>query len=124
MEAHSNHEDEESNNGLEKAAAASIMMMSRRSLIFTATVAILAASSSSSLLMVAEAAMENTQTTFKVGEAISVDAAKARLVEARESLQYLVDNYDDIVQKGGGDNVRVSECDDIVVVIIVNGPEL
>jgi hypothetical protein len=89
-------------------------MMSRRSLmadflVSAATAAARVATVVAVLpLTAAEAAMENSQTTFKVGEAISVDAAKARLGEARASLQYLVDNYDDLVAKGGGDNVRVS----------------
>ena len=51
------------------------------------------------------AAMENSQTVFKAGEALGVEASKARFVEAQRSLGYLLDNYDDVV-KGGGDNVR------------------
>ncbi|KAL7581781.1 hypothetical protein ACA910_022314 [Epithemia clementina (nom. ined.)] len=50
--------------------------------------------------------MDNQQTIFKTGEALGVDASKARLVEAQNSLDYLVDHYDEIVKAGGGDNVR------------------
>ena len=53
----------------------------------------------------ANAAMENNQDIFKPGEALGVEAAKARLVAAEKSLAYLLDNYDEIA-KGGGDNVR------------------
>jgi len=56
-------------------------------------------------LQPSNAAMENAQKVFKPGQALGVDAAKARFEEGRASLKYLIDNYDEI-QKGGGDNVR------------------
>lgn len=55
---------------------------------------------------VAHAAMENNQKVFKVGEKLGIEGAKARLLDARDSLKYLVDHYDEIVNAGGGDNVR------------------
>jgi len=42
---------------------------------------------------------------FKAGEAMGIEGAKTRFVQARKDLQYLLDNYDEI-QKGGGDNIR------------------
>jgi len=55
--------------------------------------------------LVANAAMENSQKVFKVGEKLGVEASKARFLEAQQSLNYLVENYDEVA-KGGGDNVR------------------
>lgn len=49
--------------------------------------------------------MENTQKVFKTGEALGIEASKQRFKEARDVLQYLIDNYDTIAQ-GGGDNIR------------------
>ena len=42
---------------------------------------------------------------FEVGVAMGVEEAKARFQEARKTLNYMIDNYDDI-SKEGGDNVR------------------
>jgi hypothetical protein len=104
--------------GLVEISAIPPMPSRRRLFLSTAAAAANAAAAALPLLLllpplVAPAAnavvMENTQTTFKAGEAISIEAAKARLQEARASLQYLVENYDDIIKKGGGDNVRVSD---------------
>lgn len=50
--------------------------------------------------------MDNSNAVFKPGETLGVDAAKARFGQARQSLEYLIQNYDTIVQAGGGDNVR------------------
>lgn len=45
-------------------------------------------------------------TVFKAGEALGPERARGRFVKAKESLQYLLDHYDEIVAQGGGDNVR------------------
>jgi hypothetical protein len=42
---------------------------------------------------------------FEVGAPMNVDDAKARFLEARKTLDYLVENYD-AISRGGGDNVR------------------
>jgi hypothetical protein len=42
---------------------------------------------------------------FEVGVLLSADVSKARFEDARKTLYYLVDNFDEI-SKGGGDNVR------------------
>jgi hypothetical protein len=42
---------------------------------------------------------------FEVGKPMDVDDAKTRFKEARQTLNYLIDNYEEI-RKGGGDNVR------------------
>jgi hypothetical protein len=52
------------------------------------------------------AMMINSQTVFEVGKALTVDQAEARFKEGRESIQYLLDHYDEICAAGGGDNVR------------------
>lgn len=49
--------------------------------------------------------MEDKQAVFKTGKTLGIEDAKARFIEARKSLQYLVDHYEEI-SKGGGDNVR------------------
>eukprot|EP00591_Stephanopyxis_turris_P006938 CAMPEP_0195523018 /NCGR_PEP_ID=MMETSP0794_2-20130614/21759_1 /TAXON_ID=515487 /ORGANISM="Stephanopyxis turris, Strain CCMP 815" /LENGTH=144 /DNA_ID=CAMNT_0040652917 /DNA_START=367 /DNA_END=801 /DNA_ORIENTATION=+ len=43
--------------------------------------------------------------TFQPGQKIGVDEAKNRFTLARQDVQYLLDNYEDI-SKGGGDAVR------------------
>uniref|UniRef100_A0A7R9ZSG4 Uncharacterized protein n=2 Tax=Craspedostauros australis TaxID=1486917 RepID=A0A7R9ZSG4_9STRA len=53
----------------------------------------------------ANAAMKNTQTVFKVGTQLTLPEAKDRFREGRKSMQYLLDNYDEVCE-GGGDNVR------------------
>ena len=50
--------------------------------------------------------MENTQTVFSVGKDLTVDQARARFKEGQTSLKYLLEHYDEICDKGGGDNVR------------------
>lgn len=42
---------------------------------------------------------------FKVGEALGVDGSKARFLEAKKTLDYLIKNFD-IISKDGGDNIR------------------
>lgn len=54
---------------------------------------------------ISNAAMENTQTVFKVGQSLTPEEAKARFQEARRSLHDLIQNYDEI-SRDGGDNVR------------------
>lgn len=54
---------------------------------------------------VSNAAMENKQTVFKVGESLTTEEAKVRFQEARESLNSLIKNYD-VISADGGDNVR------------------
>ena len=49
--------------------------------------------------------MQNNQKVFSEGKALGALDAKARLEESRKTLQYLLDNYEEIC-KGGGDNVR------------------
>lgn len=46
-----------------------------------------------------------TEQVFTAGQPMGSREAKVRFVLARESLKYLVENYDEIC-KGGGDNVR------------------
>ena len=53
----------------------------------------------------ANAVMSVEQNIFKTGQNLGVDEAKARFQEGRKSLEYLLDNYEKIVE-GGGDNVR------------------
>jgi hypothetical protein len=48
----------------------------------------------------------NTPTVFEVGKDLTVDQALDRFRQGQQSLQYLLDHYDEICQKGGGDNVR------------------
>lgn len=43
---------------------------------------------------------------FTAGQAMGSEDARARFVTAQKDLQYLSENYDDIVKNGGGDNVR------------------
>ncbi|KAG7342586.1 hypothetical protein IV203_017828 [Nitzschia inconspicua] len=50
--------------------------------------------------------MQDTQTVFQVGKDLTLDQAIDRFQQGRQSLRYLIDNYDDIISKGGGDNVR------------------
>lgn len=52
-----------------------------------------------------QAAMQNNQNVFKVGESLSITEAKSRFEEGRRSLDNLIQNYDEIA-RGGGDNVR------------------
>jgi len=54
------------------------------------------------------AVVENSPSNkiFAAGQALDVDQAKERFVLARQSLRYLIDNFDDVVKNGGGDNVR------------------
>lgn len=53
----------------------------------------------------ANAVLSVEQDVFKTGQNLSTQDAKSRFQEGRKSLQYLLDNYDKIVE-GGGDNVR------------------
>jgi hypothetical protein len=53
---------------------------------------------------VASAAMENTQTVFSAKE-LTTNQAKERIISGQESLQYLLDHYEEIYA-GGGDNIR------------------
>jgi hypothetical protein len=53
----------------------------------------------------ADAVMNVKQTVFKAGEMLTAEEAKKRFHQARQSLQYLLDHYDEICL-GGGDNVR------------------
>ena len=50
--------------------------------------------------------MSSEQKVFKAGEPMGVTDALERFQSARKDLQYLIDNYDEIVANGGGDNVR------------------
>jgi len=43
---------------------------------------------------------------FEAGKPLGIDDARKRFDAARESLNYLIENYDDIVGNGGGDNIR------------------
>lgn len=54
----------------------------------------------------AQAAMENRQTVFEVGKDLTVEQARNRFQEGQKSLAYLLDHWDDVVENGGGDNVR------------------
>ena len=63
----------------------------------------------------ANAFMENSQTVFEVGKDLSLDEAKERFRAGQESLDYLLDHYDEITSidkggdkggGGGGDNIR------------------
>jgi hypothetical protein len=56
--------------------------------------------------MVANAAMKSSQTTFTVGQDLTLDEAKERFKEGQKSLEYLLGHYDEICESGGGDNVR------------------
>ncbi|KAL3909653.1 MAG: hypothetical protein SGARI_002496 [Bacillariaceae sp.] len=49
--------------------------------------------------------MQNSQKVFEVGKDLTLDQALERFQQANESLQYLLENYDEIC-RGGGDNVR------------------
>jgi hypothetical protein len=53
----------------------------------------------------AQAAMQNSQKVFEVGKDLTVDQALDRFQQGQQSLQYLLDHYDEVCQ-GGGDNVR------------------
>jgi hypothetical protein len=67
-------------------------------------------SSSSSISSVANAVVMSNDSVdasvFQAGQALGPQRAKARFVQAKQSLQYLIDHYDEIVAQGGGDNVR------------------
>ena len=52
------------------------------------------------------AVMDSDQKVFSVGKNLGIPESKERFQEARKSLLYLIDNYDQIVKEGGGDNVR------------------
>ena len=56
-------------------------------------------------ILPANAVMSVEQDVFKTGQNLSIEDAKSRFKEGRKSLQYLLDNYDKVVE-GGGDNVR------------------
>lgn len=53
----------------------------------------------------AYSAMQSSQQVFTAGKDLTEDEAVSRFKEGQKSLQYLLDNYDDVC-KGGGDNVR------------------
>jgi hypothetical protein len=76
----------------------------RRSLLQTLPAAALVLATSSSAGS-ANAIMENGQEVFVVGKDITPERAKKRIKEGEESLQYLLDHFDEICA-GGGDNVR------------------
>jgi hypothetical protein len=48
----------------------------------------------------------NSQKVFEVGKVLTIEQAKERLQEGQTSLSYLLDHFDEICEKGGGDNVR------------------
>lgn len=54
----------------------------------------------------ADAAMLSDQKVFRAGEKLGIDVAKGRFREAVQSLDILLDRYDEILKEGGGDNVR------------------
>ena len=74
----------------------------RRSLLFQKLPALLVAGLPASKT---NAVMQSSQDVFKVGKDLDEDQAIARFKEGQKSLQYLLDNYDQVC-KGGGDNVR------------------
>jgi len=43
---------------------------------------------------------------FVAGQALGIDESKVRFQKAKESLQFLLQHYDDVVANGGGDNIR------------------
>ena len=49
--------------------------------------------------------MKSDQTVFEVGRDLTPDEARSRFREGRDSLEYLLENYDAICE-GGGDNIR------------------
>lgn len=49
--------------------------------------------------------MQSNQKVFIAGESLGVQASKERFREARKTITFLLDNYDEI-SRGGGDNVR------------------
>jgi hypothetical protein len=50
--------------------------------------------------------VESPTVVFVPGQALGLDAAKDRFYQAKLSLEYLVDHWDDVVSQGGGDNIR------------------
>lgn len=50
--------------------------------------------------------VETDNKIFTAGQALGIEASRKRFISARESLNYLLANYDDIVKNGGGDNIR------------------
>ena len=78
--------------------AALVPNHSRRSLLISPAILLLTPS-------VVNAAMDNSQKVFVQGKTLTTDEARDRFVEARKSMQYLLENFDEIC-KGGGDNVR------------------
>jgi hypothetical protein len=78
--------------------------LTRRSLLQTLPAAALVLATSSSASS-ANAVMENGQEGFVVSKDITPERAKKRIKEGEESLQYLLDHFDEICA-GGGDNVR------------------
>lgn len=52
------------------------------------------------------ATMENSQKVFVAGKELTIEQAKERIVKGQESLVYLIDHFEEIVDGGGGDNVR------------------
>lgn len=49
--------------------------------------------------------MENAPNVFAVGKALTLPEAETRFREGRKSVQYLLDNFDSIAERGG-DEVR------------------
>jgi hypothetical protein len=80
---------------------------SRRILLWQLPMAVLPFLSPANNNVHANAAMMiNSQTVFEVGKTLTAEQAQARFKEGRESIQYLLDHYDEICAAGGGDNVR------------------
>lgn len=88
-------------------------MATRRNFIQVALTPILLGQTTSAFLIsstseewqVANAAMQSNQEVFKVGKDLSPEQAKQRVKDAIASLEYLLNNYDQICE-GGGDNIR------------------
>ena len=53
-----------------------------------------------------DAVMENRQDVFQVGKELTVEQARKRFQEGQQSLDYLLDHWEEVVENGGGDNVR------------------
>jgi len=54
----------------------------------------------------ATAAMQNSQKVFTTGQSLGIEESKNRFREARKTIDYVIDNYKEIIQNGGGDNLR------------------